>query len=162
MSRGSLRGIVIARVVVAVSEAFERPVLNGAASVAIGILLGIVTTFLSGTKMFRPRNELDAGMGPMFGMPLGEDPAIAPLRRWRDDVPSSTRPTRHTGGALSDRSAPTRTVTMKRRRGERAQLARTAYAVVSTTAARWTGSNGFATWAWNPASRSWCFSAALA
>jgi glutathione S-transferase len=30
--------------------------------------------------------QLDAGMRPMFGMALGEDPALAPLRRWRDEM----------------------------------------------------------------------------
>jgi len=30
--------------------------------------------------------QLDAGMRPMFGMPLGEDPELAPLRRWRDEM----------------------------------------------------------------------------
>jgi hypothetical protein len=25
-------------------------------------------------------------MRPMFGMPLGEDPELAPLRRWRDEM----------------------------------------------------------------------------
>lgn len=30
--------------------------------------------------------ELDARMRPMFGLPLGDDPALAPLRRWRDEM----------------------------------------------------------------------------
>lgn len=30
--------------------------------------------------------QLDAGMRPMFGMPLGEDASLAPLRRWRDEM----------------------------------------------------------------------------
>ena len=30
--------------------------------------------------------EVDPGMRPMFGMPLGEDRALAPLRRWRDEM----------------------------------------------------------------------------
>jgi glutathione S-transferase len=30
--------------------------------------------------------ELDPGMRPMFGMPIGEDPSLAPLRRWRDEM----------------------------------------------------------------------------
>jgi glutathione S-transferase len=29
---------------------------------------------------------LDASLRPMFGLPLGDDPALAPLRRWRDDL----------------------------------------------------------------------------
>lgn len=29
---------------------------------------------------------LDAAMRAMFGIPLADDPAIAPLRRWRDDL----------------------------------------------------------------------------
>ena len=30
--------------------------------------------------------QLDAAMRPMFGMPLGDDPSLAPLRRWRDEM----------------------------------------------------------------------------
>jgi len=30
--------------------------------------------------------QLDAGVRPMFGMPLGEDQELAPLRRWRDEM----------------------------------------------------------------------------
>jgi glutathione S-transferase len=30
--------------------------------------------------------QLDGAMRPMFGMPLGEDPALVPLRRWRDEM----------------------------------------------------------------------------
>jgi glutathione S-transferase len=29
---------------------------------------------------------LDAGMRPMFGLPDGNDPALAPLRAWRDEI----------------------------------------------------------------------------
>jgi glutathione S-transferase len=29
---------------------------------------------------------LDAGMRPMFGLPSQDDPAIAPLRGWRDEL----------------------------------------------------------------------------
>jgi glutathione S-transferase len=29
---------------------------------------------------------LDAAMRPMFGLPLADEPALAPLRRWRDDL----------------------------------------------------------------------------
>ncbi len=29
---------------------------------------------------------LDPAMRPLFGLPLGDDPALAPLRRWRDDL----------------------------------------------------------------------------
>jgi hypothetical protein len=29
---------------------------------------------------------LDPAMRAMFGLPLGDDPALAPLRRWRDDL----------------------------------------------------------------------------
>lgn len=29
---------------------------------------------------------LDAGMRPMFGVPLGDEPRLAPLRSWRDDL----------------------------------------------------------------------------
>jgi hypothetical protein len=28
--------------------------------------------------------SIDAGMRPMFGMPFGADPSLAPLREWRD------------------------------------------------------------------------------
>jgi len=34
---------------------------------------------------------LDAPMRSMFGLPCGDDPALAPLRRWRDDVYRSHR-----------------------------------------------------------------------
>ena len=30
--------------------------------------------------------EVDAGMRPMFGLPIGDDAALAPLRRWRDEM----------------------------------------------------------------------------
>lgn len=30
--------------------------------------------------------ELDPAMRAMFGLPLGDDPALAPLRRWRDEM----------------------------------------------------------------------------
>ena len=30
--------------------------------------------------------SLEAPMRTMFGLPLGDDPALAPLRRWRDDI----------------------------------------------------------------------------
>ena len=30
--------------------------------------------------------QLDARMRPMFGMPLGDDPSLVPLRRWRDEI----------------------------------------------------------------------------
>jgi glutathione S-transferase len=38
---------------------------------------------------------LDAPMRSMFGLPLGDDPALAPLRRWRDDLYR-----RHRGGRV--------------------------------------------------------------
>jgi glutathione S-transferase len=30
--------------------------------------------------------ELDAGMRPLFGLPLADEPAFAPLRTWRDEI----------------------------------------------------------------------------
>jgi glutathione S-transferase len=30
--------------------------------------------------------QLDAGMRPMFGLPMGGEPALTPLRRWRDEM----------------------------------------------------------------------------
>ena len=39
---------------------------------------------------------LDAPMRQMFGLPLGEDAALAPLRRWRDDLYR-----RHRGGRVA-------------------------------------------------------------
>jgi len=39
--------------------------------------------------------ELDAGMRGMFGIPLGDEPRLAPLRRWRDDLYR-----RHRGGRV--------------------------------------------------------------
>jgi glutathione S-transferase len=38
---------------------------------------------------------LDAPMRSMFGLPFGDDPALAPLRRWRDDLYR-----RHRGGRV--------------------------------------------------------------
>ena len=43
----ALLGILIAGAGIAMSEAFERPVLDGVASIAIGILLGVVAMFLA-------------------------------------------------------------------------------------------------------------------
>lgn len=39
---------------------------------------------------------LDAGMRPMFGLPWGDDAALAPLRQWRDDLYR-----RHRGGTVT-------------------------------------------------------------
>jgi glutathione S-transferase len=38
--------------------------------------------------------SLEAPMRTMFGLPLGDDPALAPLRRWRDDIYSRHRGSR--------------------------------------------------------------------
>jgi divalent metal cation (Fe/Co/Zn/Cd) transporter len=43
----ALIGILIAAVGIAASEAFDLPVLDGAASIAIGLLLGVVAMFLA-------------------------------------------------------------------------------------------------------------------
>jgi glutathione S-transferase len=40
--------------------------------------------------------ELDDGMRAMFGIPLGDEPRLAPLRRWRDDLYR-----RHRGGRVT-------------------------------------------------------------
>ena len=40
--------------------------------------------------------ELDAAMRPMFGLPCGDEPELAPLRRWRDDLSR-----RHRGGRVA-------------------------------------------------------------
>lgn len=39
--------------------------------------------------------SLDAGMRPMFGLPMGDDPALTPLRQWRDELYR-----RHRGGQV--------------------------------------------------------------
>ncbi len=43
----ALIGVIIAVVGIAASEAFDRPVLDGAASIGIGVLLGVVAMFLA-------------------------------------------------------------------------------------------------------------------
>ena len=39
--------------------------------------------------------SLDAAMRPMFGLPVGDDPQLGPLRRWRDELYR-----RHRGGRV--------------------------------------------------------------
>ena len=43
----ALIGVIIAVVGIAASETFDRPVLDGAASIGIGLLLGVVAMFLA-------------------------------------------------------------------------------------------------------------------
>src|SRR5437016_5529260 len=43
----ALIGVIIAVVGIAASETFDRPVLDGAASIGIGVLLGVVAMFLA-------------------------------------------------------------------------------------------------------------------
>jgi glutathione S-transferase len=43
---------------------------------------------------------LDAGLRGMFGIPLGEDPRLAPLRAWRDEIYR-----RHRGGRVTPAGA---------------------------------------------------------
>jgi glutathione S-transferase len=43
---------------------------------------------------------LDAGLRGMFGIPLGENPGLAPLRAWRDDIYR-----RHRGGRVTPATA---------------------------------------------------------
>jgi glutathione S-transferase len=56
-----------------------------------------VATMLA-TVIGHPADELfllEPAMRTMFGVPLGDDPALAPLRRWRDDLYR-----RHRGGPV--------------------------------------------------------------
>ena len=43
----ALIGVIIAVVGIAASETFDRPMLDGAASIGIGLLLGVVSVFLA-------------------------------------------------------------------------------------------------------------------
>jgi glutathione S-transferase len=61
-----------------------------------------VATMVAGVIGHPPEElfALDPAMRTMFGHPLGEEPAIAPLRRWRDEVYR-----RHRGGRVEPPAA---------------------------------------------------------
>jgi glutathione S-transferase len=49
----------------------------------------LTTAAILGAVLGLPPDDLfaiDDGMRPMFGIPLAEDPSVAPLRTWRDDI----------------------------------------------------------------------------